>query len=94
MSRFDSSERARESIAPGDVVVAKGHVLRAVDVRSEHSLGAVRETIEGAARTMIDLDWSLVDEHHHRDDVDVDALLEDLAPDEADQEDCEDIQGP
>lgn len=87
---FESVEQARASIAPGDVVVAKGHVLRAVDVRSEHSLGAVRETSKGAARTMIDLDWALVDEYHHRDDVDVDALLEDLAPDEADQRDLVD----
>ena len=73
MTYFDSVEQARASVHPGDVVVEMDHPIRVVETRETDLLGY--DIVAATLATVLYLD---VEQYHHRDDVDVDALLEDV----------------
>jgi hypothetical protein len=73
MTYFDSVDQARASVLAGDVVVEMDHPIRVVETRETDLLGY--DVVAAFLTTVLSLD---VEQYHHRDDVDVDALLEDV----------------
>jgi len=74
MSRFDNLEATRASVDPGDVVVAGEKVYRFVSWEGDE-FRADRVALEDHVEW---LPWTAIEAYHHRDDADVDALLEEL----------------
>jgi hypothetical protein len=72
MSRFESLEQARASVDPGDVVVAGGMVYRVVSWEGDEFRAdrvALEDHVEWSP-------WTAIEAYHHRDDADIDELLQ------------------
>jgi hypothetical protein len=83
MSLYESAEQARGSVHPGDVVTALGSAFRVV---SWDGVAVVVYPLDVEEHKLEIVDWSKIDDYHHRDHVDVDEVLEGL-PDDVEEPD-------
>lgn len=78
------AETARKSTAPGDVLVTLANTVVRVVETTDNAAGGIAYGREDHGRELQWFSWDSIAEYHHRDDIDVEAFLEDLYPDEED----------